>query len=319
MSAGPPRRLELEIRPPSPFTLPRYTGQDGTLKRRSGALARYFEIEGVPVTVQVWQPARDRVCMRARAWQGQAAAAGDAALDRDGPPNRDAAPDPSDAEVHEALERAVARMRFALGVDEDLTDFYRRFRRDPVLGRLIHRRPDLRPGRLTTAWDALAWAIVGQLIEARRAATIARRIVRRWGRAGPAGLRDTPTARTIADRAPAELESCDLSAGRAVAMRLAAREVAARGLDLGSPAADRRLLAIPQIGPWTVQCLGLHGRGDHDSLPAGDLDYLKLVGRLAGLGRRAEIEEVERFFEPYRPYRGLAGEWMRQTARFGLI
>ncbi len=73
--------------------------------------------------------------------------------------------------------------------------------------------------------------------------------------------------------------------------------------------ADARLLAIPEIGPWTVQCLGLFGRGDPDSLPAGDLIYLKLVGRLARLGRRATVEEVEEFYAPYEPYRGLAGLW----------
>jgi DNA-3-methyladenine glycosylase II len=70
---------------------------------------------------------------------------------------------------------------------------------------------------------------------------------------------------------------------------------------------DRRLLAVPEIGPWTVQCLGLYGRGDLDSLPAGDLAYIKLVGRLADLGRRATIPEVEEFYAPYEPYRGLAG------------
>ena len=62
-----------------------------------------------------------------------------------------------------------------------------------------------------------------------------------------------------------------------------------------------------QIGPWTVQCLGLRGRGDPDSLPAGDLGFVKLVGRLGGDGRRATVEEVEEFFAPYAPFRGLAG------------
>ncbi len=64
-----------------------------------------------------------------------------------------------------------------------------------------------------------------------------------------------------------------------------------------------------EIGPWTVQCLGLFGRGDPDSLPAGDLIYLKLVGRLARLGRRATVEEVEEFYAPYAPFRGLAATW----------
>jgi 3-methyladenine DNA glycosylase/8-oxoguanine DNA glycosylase len=99
----------------------------------------------------------------------------------------------------------------------------------------------------------------------------------------------------------------DLSGGRAVALRRVARDIAFGRLDPGSPEADRRLLATPEIGPWTIQCLALFGRGDMDSLPAGDLGYIKLVGRLAGLGRRATVAEVEEFYAPYEPYRGLVG------------
>jgi 3-methyladenine DNA glycosylase/8-oxoguanine DNA glycosylase len=120
-------------------------------------------------------------------------------------------------------------------------------------------------------------------------------------------LRDVPSAAVIAGRAPAELASMDLSQGRSVAMVRCAREVARGWARLDDPAGDRRLLAIPEIGPWTVQCLGLHGRGDPDSLPAGDLAYVKLVGHLAGLGRRATVEEVEEYFAPYAPFRALAG------------
>ena len=56
-----------------------------------------------------------------------------------------------------------------------------------------------------------------------------------------------------------------------------------------------------------MQCLGLFGRGEPDSLPAGDLAYVKLVGVVAGLGRRATVEEVEAFYAPYEPFRALAG------------
>ncbi len=202
-------------------------------------------------------------------------------------------------------------MRFALGVDDDLGEFYRRFRRDPLLGPLIRRRPHLRPRRRPWPWEALAWAVVKQLIESERAARIQRRIVGRWGPAPGEGARRRcatfPAPALIAGRAPAELESMDLPLRRAIALRAVAREVAAGRCDLASEAADRRLLAIPEIGPWTVQCLGLYGRGDPDSLPAGDLAYVKLVGRLAGLGRRATVEEVEEFYAPYAPFRGLAG------------
>ena len=81
----------------------------------------------------------------------------------------------------EALEQAVARMRFALAVDDDLRPFYAEFKRDPFIGPAIRRRPWLRPRRRLLAWEALVWAITEQLIESSRAAVIQRRMVRRWG------------------------------------------------------------------------------------------------------------------------------------------
>ena len=52
---------------------------------------------------------------------------------------------------------------------------------------------------------------------------------------------------------------------------------------------------IREIGPWTVEMLALHGLGRLDVVPAGDLAYLELVGRLRG--RRVDIPEVREFFE----------------------
>jgi 3-methyladenine DNA glycosylase/8-oxoguanine DNA glycosylase len=101
-------------------------------------------------------------------------------------------------------------------------------------------------------------------------------------------------------------------------MTRAARAVARGSVDPAVAGHDERLLAIPEIGPWTVQCLALNGRGDPDSLPAGDLGYIKLVGRLSGTGRRATVPEVEEFFAPYAPYRGLAGTFAL-AAYHGLV
>ncbi len=72
----------------------------------------------------------------------------------------------------------------------------------------------------------------------------------------------------------------------------------------------RRLRAIRGIGSWTIQMLALTGQGRLDQLPAGDVGYLKLVGRLRGGGdpwARATEEEVAEFFAPYAPWAGLAG------------
>ena len=181
-------------------------------------------------------------------------------------------------------------MRFSLAVDDDLTPFYKEFKRDPFIGPAIRRRPWLRAKRRPFAWEALAWAITEQLIESSRAAQIQKRIIRRWGRTSAwkgkgaeyRPLTDLPCHTTFAGMAPAELASCDLAPARSLAMVKCAKEVAAGRADPADPAADARFERISEIGPWTLQCLGLFGRGEFDSLPAGDLAYVKLDRRRPG-------------------------------------
>src|SRR5215218_2389779 len=179
-----------EVRPVWPYRLPR-AGADGVMRRRrDGGLERLLHVEGAPAVVRVGQPARDRVLLVAGA---------------DSP---------------DVAEEAMRRMRFALGVDDDLRPFYDRFRSDPVIGRSVRARPYLRVMRRPEPFEALAWAICEQLIEFERAAAIQRRIVFRLGRrCSRTGLRDLPAAATLGATAPALLQSFDLSAGRAVAMR----------------------------------------------------------------------------------------------------
>ena len=280
------------MRPPWPYRLPRRGGGDGVARYRNGVLTRLLHVGGEPVVVHCWQPADKEVRLRAAGANGE-------------PPPR------------EALELAIERMRFAIGVDEDLQEFYDTVRSDPLVGPAVRRRPWARTRRRPWPWEALAWAVTEQLIQVSRAHEIQRRIVRRWGSRheppcagawrGPGPLRDLPTAAVMAGRAPAELAAMDLSPARAIALTKCAREVATGRADLERSDGDARLLQISEIGPWTVQCLGHFGRGDPDALPAGDLVYVKLVGYLEGLGRRATVEEVEEYFAPYAPFRALAG------------
>jgi 3-methyladenine DNA glycosylase/8-oxoguanine DNA glycosylase len=253
-------------------------GRDGVLRRQDDMLSRLLHVADEPVLVRAWAT-RSAVRLRAEASSRPAASEG------------------------------LERMRFALGLDHDLADFQRAFRRDPLIGPAIRRRPWLRPRRRPEPFEALAWAICEQLIESRRAAAIERQLVRRFGRRSASGtLRDAPSARALAGRSPAELEACGLSGKRSITMVKAAREVASGRADLTThEPAWRRLRAIPGIGSWTLEMLAFEGQGRDDQLPAGDLKYVKLVGRLAGLGRRATEDEVRAFYAPYGEYAGLAG------------
>jgi DNA-3-methyladenine glycosylase II len=305
--------IEERVMPRWPYRLPRGSGGDGVVRSRDKVIERLLHVGTSPVRVRAWRTRDGYVHVRAESVdpaqvEHPIAVAGEPSPEETSPAG--------EAELGVALER----MRFSLAVEEDMEEFFQTFKRDPLLGPTIHHKPWVRPKRRPWPWEALCWAITAQLIESSRAAEIQRRIVRRWapshlpadhpppkrGR-DPWPLRDVPSAAVIAGRAPAELASMDLSQGRSVAMVHCAKEVAKGRADLFDSGSDPRLLAIPEIGPWTIQCLGLAGRGDPDSLPAGDLAYVKLVGHLAGLGRRATVEEVEEYFAPYAPFRGLAG------------
>lgn len=262
-------------------------GRDGVLRRREGALTRLLHIGGEPVVVRAW------------------AAAGAVRLRAEGP-------------TEDAAATAIDRMRFALGTDHDLRPFLRAFRGDSLLGPLLRRRPWVRPRRRAEPFEALAWAICEQLIESTRASEIERRLVFRHGPTSECGLRDVPSAATLSRLAPAQIEACGLAGTRAITLVKASREVAAGRADLREhEPAWRRLRTIPGIGPWTLEWLALHGQGRDDQIPAGDVAYLKLVGDLARLGRRATVEEVRAFFAPYAPYAGLAGTCLLSGASTG--
>lgn len=271
--------LERDISPVGLWRMPR-AGRDGVVSRSGTGLERLLHMADTPLLLRAW-PVSGGVRLRA-----------------EGP-------------TREAALHGLERLRFALGVDHDLAPFHRQCGQDPLVGPVIRRRPWLRPQRIADPFQALIWAITEQLIETERAWGIQRRLVWRHGRVSACGrLRDAPSAAHIAGRSQSELRACDLSAGRSRAMLLASREVASGRVDLQEPEPEpgwRRLRRIPGIGSWTLEKLALHGQGRDDQLPAGDLAYVKLVGRLAGLGRRATEEEVREFFAPYAPFGALAG------------
>jgi 3-methyladenine DNA glycosylase/8-oxoguanine DNA glycosylase len=253
--------------------------RDGLLRRRGDGLVRLLHAGGEPAVVAVAQRG-PRVVLAARS--------------------------PSEA----AARAGIARLRFALGVDDDLSEFYERFRDDPVIGRAVRGRPELRLRRNPTPWEALAWAVTEQLIDGERATAIQKALIARLGPRW-AGLRDSPSREAIAAQAPAQLEGCGLAPRRAIALRRAARS----RLDFSAPGWRQRLLGIPEIGTWTVEIVALHGLGELDVVPAGDLGYLKLVGRLVTGHPKAVADEAEvrGFFSAYAPWAGLAGEYLRLT------
>lgn len=289
--AGPASELRVEVEPASTYRLPHRSTMDGLTRWRDGVLHRLLHVDGDPVRVRVAQLSSGRVLLGAQAAYAEHARVG------------------------------VERLRRALGVDHDLSEFHRRFAGDPLIGPAVRSQPWLRVRGRPDPFEALVWAVTEQLIEYERAVRIQRRLIAAFGRRCPqTGMRDAPPPSVLAAQAPARLQSFDLSAGRSLAVIRAAREVVRGRVDLDDPDHERgwrRLRAIPGIGAWTIEVLALTGQGRLDQLPAGDLGFLKLVGRLTSGGdrrHRATEQDVRELFEPYRPWQGLAGVYALRSA-----
>ena len=216
-------------------------------------------------------------------------------------------------EIGGRLEIAEARQLPDGGLDDDHSEFVARFSRDPFLGGTIRRLRGLRPLRCATVTQALLRALCGQLITARRAREIERRIVRE---ATPSldGLHAAPTPATFARFAPAELRRLGLGMPRASALVRLCRSLDLERLrDAPTEAAAARLVRESRIGPWSVGVVCLEGLGRYERGLVGDFGLVKLLALLRG--RWVEGWETAELLEPYGEWAGLASVYMPHPRR----
>jgi len=117
-------------------------------------------------------------------------------------------------------------------------------------------------------------------------------------------------ARALRELAPAELARLGVEGRRAAALRevgwRAARLDAA--VDANPSELERMLAALPGLGPWTIQSLLLHGLGNPDAVPLGDLHLPHLVAW--NLAREASGDDA-RMLELLSPWAGQRGRVLR--------
>ena len=186
--------------------------------------------------------------------------------------------------------------------------FYERFRFDPLIGAAVRAHPGLRPHGRPDPFEALAWTVCEQLIEYERAAAIQRRLVARLGRRCPVtGLADSPSAAVLAGPGAGAARVLrahrDPGAWRWSRWRARSPPGAWTCRTPTTSAGGGGCAAIRGVGSWTLETLALTGQGRLDQLPAGDLAYLKLVGRLQSAPIRARAPPRRRSASCSRPTR----------------
>jgi AraC family transcriptional regulator of adaptative response / DNA-3-methyladenine glycosylase II len=243
-----------------------------------------------------------------------------ATLDVSGRVERAGARQQVDGRVRLAAEsvEGLDRLRFVLALDDDHSPFLRLAQRDPLLRTAASHLAGLRPLRLGTVAHALLRALCGQLVEARLARSLERRIVR--AAALPHGDRyPPPSGARLGAFSPAELRALGLHARRgATLVRLCRSLDLERLRALPTQAVAERLERERGLGPWSVGVVCLEGLGRPERGLVGDLGLIKLLSALRR-GSRVEGWETAELLEPYGEWAGLASVYLLAAFGRGLI
>jgi len=216
-------------------------------------------------------------------------------------------------------EAGIERLRFVLAVDDDHSEFLRRFRNDPLIGRTTKLFGGMRQLRLPTVAQTFLRAFCGQLIETRRARELEFRIVRATTRpVGATGLFAPPTSADFAQLAPARLRQLGLHARRAAGLVRICRSTDVERLhELSTDAAAEWVLRQRGLGPWSAGVVCLEGLGRYERGIVGDLTLIKLMSALRG--RWVEGHETAELLEPYGEWAGLASIYLAMGAAHRLV
>jgi AraC family transcriptional regulator of adaptative response / DNA-3-methyladenine glycosylase II len=205
------------------------------------------------------------------------------------------------------LAAAMQRCRALLDLDSDPTAVDEALGGDAVLGPLVRACPGRRVVGHVASDELAVRAVLGQQVSLAGAATLAARLVRDYGTplAHPVGpLTHTfPSAEALARADPGRIAmpKARTRALRALAAGLAGGELV---LDQGADRdeARARLLAMPGIGPWTVEYVAMRAMRDPDAFPLADLGVRHALERLGHDGAPASAERLADGWRPYRAY-----------------
>jgi DNA-3-methyladenine glycosylase II len=290
-------RLRYSIAPPGPYSLDRTLARLSRFPERvdrfeEGIYRRLLFLRGRPLFVEVRQkgpPSRARLVIEITG---------------------------SEARTPEAKELARLVLDRVLGAATDVRPFYRRFRKDALLGPLIRSHLGLRVAGRLTVWETLLQIVLSQQIHLNLAHAMLADLAENLGQS--ASLQGKvyhafPTPGAIEAERVSTLRRFRLSQAKAETLKRLAAAFASGALSdqkLSSLSDDEALDLLTShkgVGRWTAEFTLLRGLGRMDVFPGGDLGVVKYLARgMLGYDGTALEKDMRQFAERWRPYRGLA-------------
>jgi len=198
-----------------------------------------------------------------------------------------------------------------IGLDQDASAFSR-LARKLGLTRLVAGRTELRITQTPSVFDGVLWSIIGQQINLPFAYQLKRRLIERTSRPFAENLYAPPAPADVAALTPADLQPLQFSRSKAAYVIDTARLISSGHLNLdalrmmSATRAERTLLAIRGLGPWSVNYLMMRSLGFADCVPLGDTGVTSGLHSLLTLENRPDIEATKRLMAVFSPYRSLA-------------
>ncbi|MGP8296934.1 AlkA N-terminal domain-containing protein [Streptomyces inhibens] len=204
------------------------------------------------------------------------------------------------------LTTASQRVRRLFDLDADPYAVAERLGEDPVLARLVAERPGLRSPGAPAPHELAVRAVLGQQVSVAAGRTLGGALIAAYGEPlpEPSGALTHLFPRAD-DLAQASLAELGMPESRRTTLRTLGAALAGGAVTLDAGAdrdeAERVLLGLRGIGPWTAGYIRMRALGDPDVLLSGD------VAVLAGMRRvGASTAGLKAYAQAWRPWRSYA-------------
>ncbi len=216
--------------------------------------------------------------------------------------------------VKAEVAATVTRM---LGLDLDLSDFYRLARSDAHLRELAERLRGMKPVRYATVFEAFANAVACQLVSLSAGMHVLNRLAEEFGIVGEvdgitAPMRSFPLAAAIVRSNPDAMRALGLSRQKGeylIGLAQLAGDRRDRDFEsierLDDDDAIARLSKIRGVGRWTAEYVMLRGFGRINIFPGDDVGARNKLFEWLGLTDAPTYDGVAKTLERWRPYGGL--------------
>jgi DNA-3-methyladenine glycosylase II len=213
-----------------------------------------------------------------------------------------------DSRAEEAARAALARL---LGLELDLSPFYRHAEDDPLLRTLAARFRGLKPPRFPTLFECLVNAIACQQLTLTVGIRLLNRLAEAYGTAPSEGTsRAFPLPTQLAGLTPETLKPLGFSGAKARSIVELATAISAGTFDpavivrLGHGDALAALMRLRGVGRWTAEYALLRGLGRLCIFPGDDVGARNNLARW--LDRRGPLDYagVQAAVRPWQPFAG---------------